>query len=206
MRTSLSLLGLVPIVTLSSIARAQDDEPTPAAPAAPAPAEPTPPASPPQPPPVQLTPMPFGKPVKQGVAFGFESGLWGSFFLQAVRLRIPFTPAWGMAVKGLLTHPTDHSGNVHPHFGGGRVDILSSSPIVMGFARLYGGGGVTVATKVLGTGGNTDVHFGATAYFGFEFFVSRAVSFMTEIGGGSNIDGSAAGASVTAGVQLYLGS
>lgn len=197
--TSIALAILAPSAHAETV---QDEAP----PVTPAPAQPVPISTLPPAPPTQLEPMPFGAPIRSGVAIGYESGLWGSFLLQAVRLRIPLGSTWATTVKGLLTHPTDHTGNVHPHFGGGRVDITGGSPVIMGFARMYGGAGITVTTKVLGTGGNKDVHVGATGYFGFELFVSRGVSFMAEIGGGSNVDGSAAGAMITAGVQVYLGS
>lgn len=205
MRLLPSLVIPLVLATVAARAGAQEEDP-PATPVTPLRAEPVPITTLPPAPTTDLTPMPFGKPIKQGVALGYESGLWGSFLLQAVRLRIPVSTTWGFVVKGLLTHPTDHTGNVHPHFGGGRLDMFGGSPIIMGFARMYGGAGITVTTKVLGTGGNKDAHFGATGYFGFEFFVSRGVSFMAEIGGGSNVDGSAAGAMITAGVQVYLGS
>src|SRR5262245_57420336 len=101
--TTLSCMRLVslPLVAVLFVAssRALADEP----------AEPPPPDVP------ELGP---------GVALGYENGLWAMNFAQALRLRIPFSPQWGMMVKAVLSHPNDHTHNVMPHYGGGRLEIF----------------------------------------------------------------------------------
>jgi hypothetical protein len=173
---------VVLVLTLPSVALAQDHDEE----------------GPPPPPVVEPTLGP-------GVAFGYENGLWGSNFTQSLRLRIPFSPRWGLIAKGVLTHPTDHHHNVMAHYGGGRLEIFGVSNPIGGFARVYGGGGLVVTTKVLGTGGTTDVHYGIGGYFGLEVFMTRHTSLTLEVGGSSNADGTVAGATVIAGLQWYFG-
>lgn len=175
------------VLTLPSLARAQEQEEASPAQESPAPATEAPTA------------------LGPGVALGYENGLWGSNFAQGVRLRIPFSPRWGLMVKGVLTHPTDHHHNIMAHYGGGRLELFGVSNPIGGFARVYGGGGLVVTTKVLGTGGTTDVHYGLGGYFGFEAFMTRHTSFILEVGGSTNSDGTVAGATVLAGLQWYFG-
>ncbi|MBX3186681.1 MAG: hypothetical protein KF819_06685 [Labilithrix sp.] len=216
---ALACIVAASLASLPSVASADDDP-------APAPVTEPPPVEPPtiEPVPAQpltLTPsapiappaptgeiarVPWTQVPGRGLAIGYENGLWGNVFMQALRFRIPFSPHWGMMVKGFITHPTDHTGNIHPHYGGGRLDLFGGSPIIAGFARMYGGGGIHVATKVLGHGGDTDVHTGGGGYFGFEFFMMPKLSWIAEIGGGSGVDGSAAGATVVGGMNWYPGS
>lgn len=199
------------ILLVPSLARA--DEGDEQAPPAPTKVEPTPPpvvepapvAPVPLTPPLGPTAAPPPLPPGPGVALGYENGLWGANFAQALRARFPFSDRWGLVVKAAITHPTDHSHNVMPHYGGWKLELFGSSKPILDVARVYGGGGFVVTKKVLGTGGDEDVHYGLGGYFGLEIFMTRHAAFFIEIGGSSNPDATAAGATVTAGLQWYLG-
>lgn len=195
------------ILLVPSLARADEGDETPP--------PPTPPPTVVQPPvvepapvaPVPLT-LPLGPaplPPGPGVAIGYENGLWGANFAQGLRARFPFSDRWGLVLKAVITHPTDHSHNVMPHYGGWKLELFGASKPILDVARVYGGGGFVVTTKVLGTGGDKDVHYGLGGYFGLEVFMTRHAAFFVEIGGSSNPDATAAGATVIAGLQWYLG-
>jgi len=209
MKLSLPAVALS-ILLVPSIARA--DEGDEQAPPPPTKVEPTPPPVVVEPtpvvpltPPLGPAPVPPPLPPGPGVALGYENGLWGANFAQALRARFPFSDRWGLVVKAAITHPTDHSHNVMPHYGGWKLELFGTSKPILDVARVYGGGGFIVTKKVLGTGGDDDVHYGLGGYFGLEIFMTRHAAFFIEVGGASNPDATAAGATVQAGLQWYLG-
>lgn len=154
----------------------------------------------PPPPPIEekLEPGP-------GVAVGYENGLWGANFAQGLRLRVPFTPRFGLMVKAVLAHPTSHEHNMMAHYGGGRLELWGASRPLADLFRVYGGGGLVVTTKVLGMAVDKEVHWGLGGHFGLEVFMTRHAAFFIEIGGSTNADGTVAGATAMAGLQWYFG-
>lgn len=144
--------------------------------------------------------VPWTGRVGHGVGIGIAQGLWSSNFVQEVRFKIPVTEFFGVTVKGLMLHD---NGFVDYHLdGGGRLELYGTSPIIAGFARMYGGGGVHVLTKIGGPG-NEDAHLGGGGQFGFEFFLNPSLSWVLEVGGGSGIDGRATGGTAIAGMHVY---
>jgi hypothetical protein len=137
----------------------------------------------------------------RGVAIGYENGLWGPAFAQAIRLRLPLHEHFGVAAKGLMIHDfgTEYRGDA-----GGRIDLYGCSSIIAGFARLYGGGGMNVTYPFAGPS-SKKAAVGGGGYFGFEFFQTQRLSWILEVGGGSGLGTRDAGATVVAGLQGYLG-
>lgn len=137
----------------------------------------------------------------RGVALGYENGLWGSLFVQGLRVRVPFGASWGLVGKGLFLHQTtgEYRGDA-----GGRLDLYGSSPVLLNFVRLYGGGGPYVMHVVTGAG-SKEVQIGGGGHFGFEFFMKPSFSWVLEVGGGSGVDGRGGGGTAVAGFQWYPG-
>lgn len=144
--------------------------------------------------------VPWTGRVGHGVGLGIGNGLWGANFVQEVRFRFPIVEFFGITVKGLMLHD-----NGFPEYhldGGGRLELWGGTPIIAGFARLYGGGGLHAMTKIGGPG-NKDLHIGGGGHFGFEFFLNPTMSWVLEVGGGSGVDDRATGGTVVGGMHFY---
>ncbi len=149
----------------------------------------------------ELTRVPWTGRTGHGAAFGYSAGLWSSNFVQEVRFKLPIVEFFGVTINGLMLHDNDHFADYHMD-GGGRVELWGATPILAGFARMYGGGGMHLLTKLSGPG-NKDAHLGGGGHFGFEFFMNRSISWTLEVGGGSGVDGRASGGTAVAGLSFY---
>lgn len=145
--------------------------------------------------------VPWIAPNGSAVAFSYENGLWGSAFEQGLRVKIPFHPNWGLVTGPLALHAM----TADPYRAdlGGRLELYGASPVVLDFARIYGGGGMYALQAVTGLPG-AKASVGGGGHFGFEFFYSGWSSFYIEVGGTSGGQhGLGGGGTAVAGVTWY---
>jgi hypothetical protein len=144
----------------------------------------------------------------RGVGLGYDNGLWGQGFMQGLKVDIPFGKRvgqfLGLRVRSMFVHTTEDA--YDPVINSG-LELFGRGPVFYGIVRMYGGGGCWIGIRPVPTdeGGTWAITGGG--HVGFElFYVSRS-SFTFEFGGqgsGHHLDLDA-GASVVAGVALYLG-
>lgn len=142
---------------------------------------------------------PSTTPAGRGVGLGSDQGLFGRAYAQGVRFRIPVFEHFAFNLRGISTF--GHVGSDVRWELGGRAEIIGHTPVYLNLVRLYGGGGPEVAARVSGPGPRS-ARFGGGGHFGFEFFLSPAVSFFLEVGGHGG-DELTAGGTALAGVMLY---
>lgn len=148
-----------------------------------------------------LAPLSWDKESGQGVALGYESGLWGSRWQQGLRVGIPLQRHFALHVRAVYVSDTSVEDDV-PYTAdlGGRLDFIGRSPALFNVVRLYGGGGVQVFEPVFATEGRS-TQIGGGGHFGFEFFCSPHYSFFLEVGGQGGRP--SPGATVLAGMAFY---
>lgn len=141
-----------------------------------------------------------------GVALGYENGLWAYGFAQGLTARLPFGPRvgqhWGARLRSQVTHDSVTTGG--PVFRAG-IEVFGRGPVLLGILRVYGGGGVYAG---IAAAGDRDVERRVTGggHYGIEAAISRRVAFTFEVGGqGPTFEGEGVGASAMAGSVVYLG-
>lgn len=144
-----------------------------------------------------LAQVPWTEPAGRGFAVGYSLGSWGNWWAQNLQIHIPFALQGGVVVRGIaMRHPDADRWHL-----GGRLELRGQGPVYLNLVRIYGGGGVQLLTPVSGVSkGKAKV--GGGGYFGFEFFNARWASCFIEIGGQGG--GPAPGATIMAGIQLYV--
>jgi hypothetical protein len=146
--------------------------------------------------------VPWTSPVGGGVSFGYENGLWGSAWVQGLRVKVPFQSRFGMAMRPLALQQVGGGAPYRADLGG-RVELYGATPVFLNFARIYGGGGPQLFYAVTGLAGSKPI-FGGGGHFGFEFFMNQHTSFFAEIGGASGAQhGLGTGGTAMAGVTWY---
>jgi hypothetical protein len=144
----------------------------------------------------------------RGVGLGYDNGLWGSGFMQGLKVDIPFGKRvgqfFGLRVRSMFVHTTEDA--YDPVINSG-LELFGRGPVFYGIVRMYGGGGAWIGVRPVPTdeGGTWAITGGG--HFGFELFYVRRSSFTFEFGGqgsGHHLDMDA-GASAVAGIALYLG-
>jgi len=150
----------------------------------------------------------------RGVGVGFDMGFWGqAHFAQSLKVDIPF--GWrvgqffGVRVRGVMVYSDADAGldSVRdPVFDSGR-ELFGRSPVLLGLLRVYGGGGAWVGARLHPTNVGRTWKVGGGGHFGVEFALASRASLQIEIGGQApgHALGYDAGASVMAGVMVYLG-
>lgn len=148
-----------------------------------------------------LAPLTWNEQSGQGVSFAYESGLWGGWWGQGVRVGVPFGRHFAVHLRGLYVSDTSIEEDV-PYTAdvGGRLDFIGRSQPFLNLVRLYGGGGMQVFEPVFATEGRS-TQVGGGGHFGFEFFCNPNFSFFLEVGGQGGKP--AAGATVLAGMAFY---
>jgi|GEM_PF-2210238 len=146
-----------------------------------------------------LGPLSWKKTPGQGVALGMEAGLWGKSLSQGLRVTVPFSRYFGVALRGLYLIDMTDEGPFTAD-AGGRFEVIGRSDVFFNVLRLYGGGGVQVLAPAANTAGR-EVQVGGGGQFGFEFFQSPYCSFFLEVGGQGGLP--SPGATVLAGMMFY---
>jgi hypothetical protein len=142
--------------------------------------------------------VPWRAPDGALVDVGYANGVWGSAFAQALILKVPVHPNFGVVLRPMALYDTTSRVDL-----GGRVEVYGASPVFLNFARIYGGGGVHVFDAVSGVSNPTPT-WGGGGHFGFEFFYVPRSSFFIEIGGTSYAQGNVAGGGTAmAGITFY---
>jgi hypothetical protein len=144
--------------------------------------------------------LPSSVPGGQGLALGYENGLFGDGFGQGLRLKLPFTQHWGVVARALSVIDEGAPGRFDWSLGG-RLEVFGQSPVFLNLVRLYGGGGPQFFRGLRG-GREGQSGWGGGGQFGFEFFQSPRVSLFLEVGGQGG-DGQVGGATVLAGINIY---
>jgi len=141
-----------------------------------------------------------------GVALGYENGLWGYGYAQGLTVQIPFGPEvgrhWGARLRGQYTLDGVTAGSRTFRAG---VEVFGRGPVVAGILRVYGGGGLYLGVWAAGDTDKRPLLTGG-GHYGIEAAVSRRVAFTFEVGGqGPTFEGEGIGASAMAGTAVYLG-
>lgn len=146
-----------------------------------------------------------------GVGVGFDVGLWGDRFGSGVKVDIPAGTGtlgqhFGVRLRGISVHDDTDAG-FSPVLAGG-AELFGRGPVMLGVVRVYGGGGLYCGGTVDPIeSALTDPALIGGGHFGVEFVHSPRTSFTFEVGGQGpmHADEIDAGASVMAGMTVYLG-
>lgn len=144
----------------------------------------------------------------RGVGLGYDNGLWGRGFAQGIKIDVPFGKRvgqfFGLRVRTAFVHSLD--GPYDPVINTG-LEAFGRGPVIYGVVRAYGGGGAWIGIRPVPTSDGGTWAITGGGHFGFEVFYTPRSSFTFEVGGqgsGHHLDMDA-GASVLAGIVLYLG-
>jgi hypothetical protein len=148
--------------------------------------------------------VPWTDPTGQGLAVGYDLGLWGQAAGNSLRLRAPFLRQHACLVGRFLAAlgPPGSDGADRAIEYGGSFELHGQTDVYLNLMRLYGGGGLEVIH------GHTGLDAGRTVWagkyeFGFEFFISPHVSFTLEVGGNGSATTLTDGPTVFAGINGY---
>jgi hypothetical protein len=145
----------------------------------------------------------------RGPNIGVEFGLWGTGMVNGLKTDIPWGKRVGQFLGTRLSFryftPLRYEGTFDPLLFA-TVEVFGRSPVLMGVVRLYGGGGVFFGGRPAPQ--NPGDAFGVTGggHLGFEFFLTRKMSFTLELGGQGpmHVENYDAGLSVLGGVVFYF--
>jgi hypothetical protein len=148
-----------------------------------------------------LAPLSWPEQSGQGVSLAYESGLWGSWWQQGLRVGVPFDRHFAVHLRAVYVSDTSVEEDASCTADvGGRLDFIGRSMPFFNVLRLYGGGGIQVFEPVFATEGrNTQI--GGGGHFGFEFFCTPHYSFFLEVGGQGGKP--SPGATILAGMAFY---
>ena len=142
-----------------------------------------------------------------GVGLGLDQGYWGTGFGQALRIDVPFHRHFGMRARGILAHgPIEVDHDWDPALFGA-LEIYGRGPVMLGLARMYGGGGIHIGGRPNPQDDQGSFGIGGGGHLGIEMFLNPGYSFSVEIGGQAPVHELAydAGASVMGGMTVYIG-
>ncbi|MCA9714450.1 MAG: hypothetical protein H6713_14355 [Myxococcales bacterium] len=145
----------------------------------------------------------------RGPNLGVEFGMWGTGMINGLKTDI----GWGKRLGQFLGTRVSFRYFTPLRFEGAfdpllfaSVELFGRSPVLMGVARLYGGGGVFFGGRP--SPQSPGDAFGVTGggHMGFEFFLNRKFSFTLELGGQGpmHVRSYDAGVSVVGGVVFYF--
>jgi hypothetical protein len=145
----------------------------------------------------------------QNPGIGTDWGLWGSGFAQSVHLDVPLfggrSGAFGIRPRGVIVYQPATSSRFDPSVFGD-LELFGRGPVLLGLARLYGGGGVFLgAAPNAQLAKDRNLRVSGGGHMGIELFASPYNSFYVEVGGQAPLHPSRfdAGASVMGGITFY---
>ena len=141
-------------------------------------------------------------PAGSGMAAGVQLGLVGAQFGQRVHVVVPLGENYALRPAYVQTMA---SGATFLLNGGGRLDLIGRTPILMELLRVYGIGGIQAdyPFSPLGSGiGSLD--YGISGAFGSEFFITPKFSYFFEIGGGGGFAKAGPFGSAIGGMNSYF--
>lgn len=148
-----------------------------------------------------LSPLSWELEPGQGVGLGAESGAWGHWLSQGIRITVPFGRHCALNLRGLFVMDIDPEEDT-PFKGdfGGRLEFIGRSAVLLNVVRVYGGGGLQAFRPTFDTT-DRDLTVGFGGQFGFEFFPSPHQAMFLEVGGQG--PSPSPGVTVTAGLNFY---
>jgi hypothetical protein len=146
----------------------------------------------------------------QNLGVGLDWGAWGQGFAQSIHVDAPLFGgrrggAFGLRVRGVMVYGPATASRFDPTVFGD-LELFGRGPVLLGLARVYGGGGLFVGAAPLAlprTDRNVRVSGGG--HMGIEVFASPYNSFYVEVGGQAPLHPTRydAGASVMGGMTFY---
>ena len=149
--------------------------------------------------------VPSTDPTGQGLAIGYDLGLWGRATGDSIRLRVPFLHQhWCVVARalGALGQKGTAGTNDRALDYGGSFELQGQSDVYLNLMRLYGGGGVEVLHGYRGPDEGRTAWTGRYE-FGFEFFLGPRMSFTLEVGGNGLGTTLTEGPMIFAGLNIY---
>ena len=142
----------------------------------------------------------------EGFGIAVDNGLWGTGFASGLRLEIPFHRHFGLRARGLIAYGPATQPDFDPAVFGG-VEIFGRGPVILGLARLYGGGGVHIGGRPNPADDGDGFGVSGGGHMGIELFMSPNLSYSVEVGGQGGVHALHydSGASVMGGMTFYIG-
>lgn len=140
---------------------------------------------------------------------GLQVGPWGRGGVLGLRTDIPFGWSFGQYCGlrlGVNFVMPLHASDVGDPLLFGAGELFGRSPVIMGLARFYGGGGAHLGGSVVTTHGGKKLGVSGGGFFGLELFAAPTTSFNVEIGGQYGLHPSRydAGLQVTGGMAFHF--